>query len=198
MNPMSSENQNLQKEWCDSASEAIQKGACEAVNETAAILKQNKIEIGPVVEIGPQWGFGLEAWELHTASALGVEIVPEFHEACISKGLKCLLGAAEDLDTNEELAGKYNWYLRDSAEHFVDRKKAFENIMDRLLNWIFISVPIEPWEPKDKAHFSKFSSVREAQSMFKGMIPVSETIREPSGETIGRYRAIWKKPTKST
>jgi hypothetical protein len=206
-NPMSDENQSIQKEWCDCANEAIQKGAQKAVNEAASVLKQNKIPFGNVVEIGPQWGFGLEQWTLHTELCEGLEVVQEFHQECLDRGLRCTLGAAENMDVDNLPFSKANFYLKDSAEHFVDRKKSFENIMDRLLDWIYISVPLEPWEPRDKAHFSKFSSSQEAQEIFKGMIPVFENIREPfvtriqkedlsfeSNQITGRYIAIWKKP----
>jgi hypothetical protein len=191
--PTPEENINLQKKWCDSASKAIQDGATSAVKETAKTLNDAGIEIGTVLEIGPQYGFGLKEWTKLADKAYGLEIVPEFQNQCLSLGLPCSLGCAEELNENDHLPGPYNYYLRDVVEHFVDRDVAWANILEKLDTWIFIAVPIEPDEPRDKAHFGKFSSVKEVQELFEGMTPVSETIREPAGKIIGRYKAIFKK-----
>ena len=189
---MSPENQAMQKSWCESRSEPIREGARKTVRETVATLKANKIAIGPVIEIGPQRGYGLQEMKMHADSVMGIEVVPEFHEACLELGLDCILGAAEDI-SEMELPGKHNYYIRETAEHFLDRDKAFKGIMENLLRWVFITVPIEPWEPKDKAHFSKFSSIDEARGLFEGMTMIHEVTREPAGEMNGRYLGLWVK-----
>jgi hypothetical protein len=189
---MSSENQATQKLWCESSSVAIRDGATKTVRETVATLKANKIDVGPVIEIGPQRGYGLQEMKIHADSVMGIEIVPEFHEACEKLGLTCILGAAEDIG-DMELPGKHNYYIRETAEHFLDRDKAFKGIMENLLSWVFITVPIEPWEPRDKAHFSKFSSIDEARGLFEGMTKVHEVTREPAGDMVGRYLGLWVK-----
>lgn len=188
---MSEENQAMQQSWCRGKSDAIQNGARNTVLEMAAILKDNHVPIGNVVEIGPQNGYGLQEWARLADSAVGIEVVPEFHDECLALGLECILGAAEDID--QHVTQKSNFYLRDSAEHLVDRAKAFSGMMELLDRWIFISVPVEPWTPKDKAHFSKFDSLDEVRGLFTGMRCIHEVVREPREPTIGRYLGVWVK-----
>lgn len=61
------------------------------------------------------------------------------------------------------------------------------------IRWVFISVPVEPWIPRDKAHFSKFDSIDEVRSLFTGMRCIHEVFREPVEPVIGRYLGIWVK-----
>tara|TARA_R110000824_G_scaffold526_3_gene3326 strand:+ start:1013 stop:1585 length:573 start_codon:yes stop_codon:yes gene_type:complete len=185
------ENISLQQEWCDCASPAIQKGARDAVIETVLKLSELGIPIGKVLEIGPQYGFGLDEWKKHSEEVLGVDIVPEFIESCHGLGLNCLNCPAEEID--DHVDGKWNFYMRDSAEHFIDKELVFSKILPMTDKWIYLSVPVEPDEPRDKAHLSKFNSIEEARSLFNGMTMVFERLREPTEAINGRYLGIWIK-----
>jgi hypothetical protein len=184
------ENVKLQREWCDCASPAIQKGARDAVNEIADKLKELDIPIGNVLEIGPQYGYGLDEWKKHSNKVLGVDIVPEFIDSCNEMGAECLNCPAEEID---RIDGKWNLYMRDSAEHFVDKELVFSKILPMTEKWILLSVPVEPEVPRDKAHISKFNSIEEARSLFVGMTAAFERIREPVPGKNGRYLGIWIK-----
>lgn len=190
MNPESEENIKLQKSWCVGSSPAIQNGARDAVNKVAAKLTEFRVPIGDVLEIGPQNGYGMDEWRRHSDSVAGIEIVPEFISECLGLGLTCHNISAEDVD---QVPGSWNFYIRDAAEHFVDRDLAFSKIIPMIDKWIYISVPIEPGEPKDEAHLSKFDSVKDAQDIFTGMTPIEEIIREPTAERVGRYSGVWIK-----
>lgn len=189
---MSHENQSIQRKWCENTTQAHVDGAIESSRFVMQTLLDNGIEVGPVIEIGPRYGDGTLELLKQAVSVLGVELVPEFHQTCLDAGLDCVLGAAEDI-LDLDIPGKYNFYMRDVVEHFVDRDKAMKGIKEKLLNWIFISVPVEPVPTENISHVTRFRSIQEAQSLFEGLTPVYEDIRHPTPSLKGRYVAIWAK-----
>jgi len=184
------ENQEIQYEWCRKTTEGHRTGAIDAVKSVIETLKSRRVSIGPVIEIGPRHGHGMQELSKHSDSVIGIEIVPIFQRECVDLGMDCRLGAAEDI-LNMDLPGKYNFYLRDVAEHFTDREEAIKGIREKLLDWVFISVPIEPIPTANLSHVTRFTSIEEAQSLFEGLTLLEEFAREPTSHLKGRYEAIW-------
>ena len=183
----------LQRSWCDSGSDAIRNGAREAVDMCSIKLGELGIELGQIVEIGPQYGFGMERWvEIGAHNPIGLELVPKFSDSCRDKGLTCLEASAEEMDSLPEFSQgqKYNWYMRDTMEHFYDGPKALGNVLDRLDQWVYVSVPIEPEPGKDKAHLWRLESYQMVHDLFAGLNCVHEKYRPPSQKS-GRLEAIW-------
>jgi len=175
---MSPDNIALQESWCKCRSKAISDGARSAAGKCFCLLYDMHISLGNVLVIGPQHGFELIEWKLLTQSqnadsaVIGLEPVPLFAQDCRDLGFPVLEKSAESLRA-EDLPtenGPFNIYCRHTAEHFVDRDLAFQNMLSLDPEWIYLEVPVEPEVPRDKAHLSSFKSHKEASGCLDGLV----------------------------
>ena len=139
-------------------------GARERAEWCLKWLEYYRLQPGGTLFIGCHHGHEMDLFAKHGASQLaGIDIVPEFVDHCIRRGLTARLCDAMDAD----LAPYKNVYASHSVEHVTNRKELMQRLM-AVKGWVFLEVPMEPEGTTNKAHLSPVSSLLEFVSELEG------------------------------
>lgn len=185
-----------QLSWSRARSDPIRQGAQKRVSQCMSLVNKHNLTFDQICVIGPQHGFEMQEFARHLitklpASLMGVDCVQEFVDDCTSLGYHVQKCDAEDLPT--VLASRRNFYSSHSLEHCYDLKRAVENIVANTLEWVFVCVPIEPGEVRDKAHFSPIRSIDGFKRLFEPLVPIWEYKRPSESGIRCDFRCLFKR-----
>ncbi len=148
----------LQRGWSEGQSRGVQSGAQNRVSDCVEWIMGNGLATGSVLCVGCQYGYEVEAFLNLGHEVLAAEPVPKFFDFCTAKGLDVKKCVAEELSA-EFGKGSANIYSSHSLEHFFDQPRAIKEMKIVAKDWIFVAVPIERGEVRDRAHLAPFRIV---------------------------------------
>ena len=134
------------------------------------------LPIGRVCVVGCHVGWEMDEFiKAGAESVVGVDVVPDFVEACVAKGLDAKLVPAEALslglvkDPFVDEDTRHNFYASHVLEHCEDPGLAVKLMMNNLDRWIYVEVPIQPGVNHNPAHLSPFQVHRECLTLFRDL-----------------------------